>query len=402
MEYIRFIIRTVLFDFSRNKVRTILTSLGILIGVSSVVLLMAFGLGLKAYIKGQFENLGSNLVYVFPGVFGEGGGVGFRPGAFGGIRFDEKDFASLKKIKEAQAITGAFTRTVDISAQGKTKTIDIFAATPEIFPIRNFTVSAGRLFTDSDMDKRAKVTVLGPKLAKDLFGIENRALGKTVKIEKQSYAIIGVLEPKGGGGFGGPDFDSFAYIPFTSATQFNPKKEFIAFYIKAADEPTVKIIVEKAKQTLTKRYKEDKFAVVEQTEVLSTVTSIFTVLNSVLVGIGGISLIVGGVGIMNIMYVTVTERTAEIGIRRAIGATKRDIRIQFLSEAVVLSLVGGIAGLLLSFLVVLAINRFFPAYIDVTSVVLSLGVASLVGIVFGVLPARKAADLSPIDAIRYE
>lgn len=402
MDYFLFILKTALFDFSRNKMRTLLTSLGILIGVASVVLLIAFGLGLKAFIKGQFENLGSNLVYVFPGTFGEGGGVGFRPGAFGGIRFDEKDFTNLKKIKEAQAVTGAFMRTVDISAEGETKTIDLFASTPEIFPIRNFTIKNGRLFNDTDMVKRAKVTVLGPKIAGDLFGDETRSEGKIVKIENQSYTVIGVLNAKGGGGFGGPDFDSFAYVPFTSAVQFNPKKEFIAFYLKAPDEPTVEKLVVKAKQVLTKRYKEDKFSVIEQTEVLSTVTSIFSVLNSVLVGIGAISLIVGGVGIMNIMYVTVTERIREIGIRRAIGATKRDILVQFLSEAVVLSLIGGIAGLLLSFGIVLAINRFFPAYIDAFSVIISLTVSSLVGIIFGVLPAKKAADLSPIEAIRYE
>jgi len=260
----------------------------------------------------------------------------------------------------------------------------------------------GRLFDKTDVDKRNKVVVLGPKTADELFGSGKRALGKVVKLESQGYVVIGVLKSKGSGGFGGPDIDAFVFTPYTAAYQFNQDKKFISFYLKAKSGMTVSAVKNSAKRSMLKRYEEDEFTVIEQTEVLTTITSIFGVLNMILVSIGAISLIVGGVGIMNIMYVTVTERVKEIGIRRAVGATKRDLLLQFLTEATTLSLLGGMMGLGVSFLVVLVVQRYFPAYIDTVSVLVALVVSMLIGIIFGVLPAKKAADMSPIEAIRYE
>lgn len=399
MNYLLFIIKSAIFDFSRNKVRTILTSLGITIGVSSVILLLAFGLGLRVYIKDQFASLGSNLVYIIPGKFS---GSGFRPGSFGGIRFDERDLETLKKIREADGIVGVFTKTLQVSTTGDEESADIFATTAEIFPVRNFEIEEGRLFDKSDVDKRAKVAVLGPKIADKLFTNRSDAIGKTVKISDQAYRVVGILKAKGGGGFGGPDFDSFLYIPYTAGTQFNPEKNFVTFYIKAESEDAVPVVIERVKQLLGKRYKADEFSAIEATEILGTITSIFGVMNMILVAIGAISLVVGGVGIMNIMYVSVTDRIKEIGIRRAVGALRGDILTQFLAESVILSLIGGLSGLLISALIVLGIRQYFPATIDPTTVAIAIGVSSAVGIIFGVFPAKKAADLSPIDAIRYE
>ena len=192
MNYLLFIIKSAIFDFSRNKVRTILTSLGITIGVASVILLLAFGLGLKVYIKDQFTSLGSNLVYVIPGQFG---GIGLKTSSFGGIRFDERDLETLKKIREANTVVGVFRKTVKVSTTGDEMSTDIFATTAEIFPVRNFEIDEGRLFDKSDVGKRAKVAVLGPKIADKLFTNRSDAIGKTIKVSDQAYRVIGT--PKG-------------------------------------------------------------------------------------------------------------------------------------------------------------------------------------------------------------
>jgi putative ABC transport system permease protein len=402
MNYFIFILKSALEDFRRNKVRTFLTSLGILIGVASVVLLIAFGLGLKKYIKGQFESLGTNLVVIFPGKILQGGGFRSGGGALGGAKFDEKDVSRLKKIKNIQFVVPVFVKTLTASANGKSEISDLYATTADMFVVRNLEIDKGRIFTKGDIEKRSKIVVIGPSIAKKIYGSPDAAVGRIIKIEGQGFRVAGVLKTKGSGGFGGPDFDGFTYMPYKTAYSFNKDKTFFGIYLKAASENAIADIKRDAKNTLKRRYKEDDFSIIEQTEILNAVSSIFSILNTILVLIGAISLVVGGIGIMNIMYVSVVERTKEIGIRRAIGATKRDILFQFLAESVILSLIGGLGGILFSYCIVLLVQKAFPAYIDITSVMIAFGVSSVIGIVFGVFPARKAAALSPIEAIRYE
>lgn len=403
MFYFLFILKFATEDFKRNKVRTFLTSLGILIGVASVVLLISFGLGLKLYIKNQFESLGTNLLIVMPGKLLQNGSFrGGGGGLLGGIKFDEKDILALKRAKNALLVVPVYSKSVTVGGNGSTETGDLYATTSEVFEIRNLEPEIGMLWNRTDLDKRSKKAVMGPKIAEKVFGAKDKAIGKIIKIDTQSYTVVGVLASKGGGGFGGPDFDSFIYVPYKSALAFNPDKNFYAINIKADSEENIPTLKEEINNILLKTYKEDDFSVVEQTEILNAVSSIFSILNTVLIAIAAISLVVGGIGIMNIMYVSVIERIREIGIRRAIGATGRDILFQFIAEAVILSLIGGLLGLTLSFLVVLGIARFFPAYIDFYSVLLAIGVSSAIGIIFGVFPAKRAADLSPIEAIRYE
>ncbi|MFH0749350.1 MAG: ABC transporter permease [Candidatus Gottesmanbacteria bacterium] len=398
MNYFLFILKAAFEDFNRNKIKTFLTSLGIFIGVSSVVLLIALGLGLKAYIKQQFESLGTNTLYAMPGNMSRG----MASSMTSEIRFDDTDVLSLKKVKNVTAVVPFVSGYASLQGDIDSATYEYAATTADVFDVMNLEIEHGVSFTKSDVEKGAKKVVLGPKVAEKIFGSVEGVVGKTVKIKELVFTVVGIAKAKGGGGLGAPSVDEHIYFPHTAAYSFNPTKKYMMLYIKAANETVIPTIKEDATKTLLKHYKKDDFSVMEQTEILNTINSIFTILNSVLIAIAAISLLVGGVGIMNIMYMSVVERIREIGIRRAIGATKKDILYQFLAEAVLLSGIGGTMGLFFSSIVVLLLQTQFPMYVDASTVAIALGVSSTVGIVFGVFPAKKAADLSPMEAIRYE
>ena len=401
MKNLFFLVSSSFDDFKRNKVRTFLTSLGIMIGVLSVVLLIAFGQGLKNYIKEQFESIGTNLVYVLPGrIVGEGGG--FRdPGSLG-AKFEEKDVLRLKKVENVDYVVPVFEKSVTVTAGANREISQLLASTHEIALALNLEPEIGNFFTKSDLEKRAKVAAIGPKLAEKLFGSKDNAYGKTIRVSNQSFKVIAVLKSKGGGALGGPNFDTITYIPYKTSLRINPDKKFYALYLRARTDTNIAQVKKDAEKVLLKTYDKDEFQVVEQTEFLNIITSIFSVLNGILIAIGSISLIVGGIGIMNIMYATVTERIKEIGIRRAIGATKKDILFQFLAQAIILSLSGGIIGLIFAFVIVFFVRQIFPAEINLISVIVAFFISSGIGIVFGVFPARRASNLVPIEAIRYE
>ena len=388
-------------DLKRNKIRTLLTSLGIMIGVFSVVILIALGLGLKNYIQNQFESLGANLIMIFPGnVLKQEGGFagGFGPGFSGGADFKEKDINDLKKIPEFNYVVPVFFKSSLIEANGDSRYGYLMGVSEDYFPVMNLKAAAGHFFGVGEVNRRSKIAVLGYTLAEQLFDQPAKALNQTVTIAKERFKVVGVAEKKGDN-----EQDTGIIVPYkTTYGSLNPNKTFFTIYLGVKDDKKVETAKAKAKETLLKNWEEDDFSVTEQTEILSTVNQIFDIINVVLVAIGSISLIVGGIGIMNIMYASVTERTKEVGIRRAIGATEQDILNQFLTESVVLSLMGGFLGLLLAAIVVLITRQFFPVSLNLLAVVVSLTVSSAIGVFFGVFPARRAAKLSPIEAIRYE
>ena len=385
-------------DFRRNKARTALTSLGIMIGVMSVVLLIALGLGLKNYIEGQFESMGANLVMVMPGS-GIGGGGGFGAGMVGaGADFDERDVNSLSRVSGVKYTVPVFFKSTGIESGGEKKPAYIMGVNESFFDLMNKEVIGGELFTKSDVAAGSKVAVLGNTIADDLFENPEDSVGKTLRFENLRVKVIGIMEKTGDG-----EMDKSVMVPFkTTYGSLNPNKTFWSIYIGVESKDEVGAVKEKVKETLLRRYNEEDFSVTEQSEILSTVNQIFSIINTVLIAIGSISLIVGGIGIMNIMYATVTERTKEIGIRRAVGATQKDILLQFLTESLILSVFGGVLGLVLATLIVLVVRFFFPASINFFSVVITFLISSGIGIFFGVFPARRASRLTPIEAIRYE
>lgn len=396
------LVKTALIDFRRNKGRTILTSLGIMIGVLSVVLLIALGLGLKNYLQQQFESLGANLVIVFPGNISSsenGGGVGnFGSGFAGGANFDERDYISLRRVSEANYVVPMFMKSLTVESSGQRKLGYVIGTNEESFKILNLELLSGDFFKKSDIQARNKVAVMGETLAEALFVDPKQAVGKIVRIQDQRFKIIGVTKKKGD-----REQDGSVVVPYkTIFGTLNPSENFFTIYLGTTDKSLIAKMKEDATNILLKRYKKDDFTVTEQTEILSTFNQIFSIINSILIAIGSISLLVGGIGIMNIMYATVNERTNEVGIRRAVGATESDILMQFLTESVFLSLIGGVAGLLLAGIIVAVVHPFFPASISPFSVILTFGISSAIGIFFGVFPARRAAKLPPIEAMRYE
>lgn len=382
-----------------NKLRSFLTMLGIIIGVASVVLLISLGAGLRNYITSQFEQLGSNLLFIIPGRIGPGGR------GPGGTVINKLRVKHLRLIeKNVESLVGAvptiqqFTVVKYQNKQDKNVTL---VGTSETFDkVINLPVTQGRFFTKSEADSAKKVAVVGPTIAKNFFG-QDTPLGKRIDLSGEKYLIIGVLKERGS--TFGIDQDNTVVVPFLAAQrQFGAQDQINNIYIKAQEAQDVEAIQAKIKEVLLKDLTEDDFSVMTAKQTLATVQGILGVVSAVLAGIAAISLVVGGIGISNIMLVSVTERTREIGLRKAVGAKPSDILAQFLTEAVTLSLTGGIIGLILATIGTFVASRFAPAVITPWSVVIAFVFSVVVGVVFGVAPALRAARLEPIEALRHE
>ncbi|MBW7944715.1 ABC transporter permease [Patescibacteria group bacterium] len=384
-----------------NKKRSFLTMLGVIIGVGSVVLLTSLGTGLQSYIQDQFASLGTNVLFVTPG------------DPFGGSQESAVIESTKPTLKEAQyreilrknrnLFVGGVTTAVN-TAEAKysntTKKVLLYGVTPSYEKVTNSHTEKGQWFDEADESKGKRVVVLGSKVAEELLGKVD-PINKRILLNSQTYTVVGVLEAKGGG-FGGPSFDNYIYLPFnTIMNNFNTQViDSFIFEVKERDQ------IAEAKRAieavLLEDLKEDEFTVFDQAELLKTINNVLGVLTAGLGGISAISLVVGGIGILNIMLVSVSERTREIGLRKALGATPNVILLQFLIEAALLSVIGGMIGVLIAFLGTVAIQSFFPARILPESIVIAFGVSTAIGVIFGAAPARNAARLSPIEALRSE
>ncbi|PWU23155.1 hypothetical protein C5B42_03880 [Candidatus Cerribacteria bacterium 'Amazon FNV 2010 28 9'] len=382
-----------------NKTRSMLTMLGIIIGVGSVILLTSIGNGIQSYVTGQFNSLGANNINILPGgLFGEGGGFG------GGIPTSKlrlRDAQTVAKLRDhILTVTPAFEGSAKVTYAQHTQSTTIVGTGPSYVDAANTKVQEGRFFTQEEYNTNEHVAVIGPEIATKIFGSID-PVGKKTTIGSQSFKVVGVTEAKGGGGIG-PSFDTRVMIPIQIALELFSSDQLTTIIVQAKSQDDIQPAIDDIKKALSVRLKPDDFSVLNEKDILGSITQILGVLTLGLGGIAAISLVVGGIGILNIMLVSVIERTREIGLRKALGATPNIIMMQFLIEAATLSLFGGIIGTVVAYLLTLAINTKFPAVVTPGSVMLAFGVSAAIGIIFGVVPARQASKLSPIEALRYE
>lgn len=400
-----------------NKGRSILTVLGIVIGIGSVIALMSLGSGVKDYITRQINTLGTNTLMVTPGADLSGatsGGVGNNPGSnrgpsgFGGEGSSTLTIADYNSLldKTKNPYIDLVSGNVNGSGIYSDQRFTVIGTTTSLFKIRDRSVGSGQLFNDQDIANKNKVIDLGYDMAKNLFSDQD-PIGKTLKIGSDDYKIIGVFSQATETSFQNPN--TIVYAPYTSVMDSLGTDRFANFSITATNENTVNSTKTEIQNTLLanhniKDLKLADFSVSTAADLLSTVGNITGILTALLSGIAAISLLVGGIGIMNIMLVSVTERTREIGLRKAVGAKTSDILVQFLIEAIFLTLTGGILGIGLGILMGTIAGRFvgFSPVLTENAILLAVGISMLIGLVFGIYPAARAARLNPIDALRYE
>ena len=390
----------------RNKLRSGLTALGIIIGVASVVAMVAVGNGAQSNIQSQVAALGQNLLMVFAGSR-RAGGVNSGLGSASTITLADAETIG-REVTDVVAVSPEVSTSAQAIANGRNWSTTVVGESPDYLKIRDWKLSAGSMFTEREVRSAAKVGIIGSKTAYELFGPLN-PIGQTVRVKNIPFVIIGLLESKGAG-MGGQNQDDRIIIPYTTAMKrITGEKYLRSVNVQIVTAARMEIAQQQITSLLRQRHRvatdrDDDFNIFNQKEIADTVSSITTVITLLLGAIAGISLLVGGIGIMNIMLVSVTERTREIGIRIAIGAQPRDIRLQFLIEAITLSLLGGIIGVLVgvgaSKLVAMFAN--FKPIVSTASILLAFGVSTVIGVFFGFYPASKASALDPIDALRYE
>ena len=389
-----------------NKLRTFLTMLGVIIGVTSVIALVSVGMGVKKNILDNISRLGSNMLIVMPGSANRGGMRG-AAGSVITLTYDDAE-AIKKKIKNVEYVSPTVQGSYQVVYGHENWNTTVTGVVPEYVAIQSLELKSGLFFSAHDVDVRNRVAVIGPTVAANLFESVN-PVGKKIRIGNAPYTIIGVLESKGQSS-GGQDQDDTVLIPLTTAQERLVGVTYVrSINVQVSDADKMDEVQSNIEKLLRQRHRiragaEDDFNVRNLTSLMEMMNSSATMITLLLGAIAGISLIVGGVGIMNITLASVTERTREIGIRKAIGATYSNIMLQFLIESTMISVIGGIIGIGVGVVAAQLISKFggFTTVISSLSIAASFGFALFVGIFFGLLPARKAARLDPIEALRYE
>lgn len=396
------------FSLSSNKARSGLTILGIVIGIGSVIAMVSIGQGAQGSIQSSIQSIGSNLIIVTPGAQ-RGAGFQVSSGRGSARTLTQSDADAIaEEITDAKAVAPELSGRYQATSRGKNTNTSVIGTVSAYPAVRNIEIELGSFISDQHLKSFSKVAILGPTTRDDLFGEGADAVGQTIRIKGMEFKVIGITKSKGGSGFGSQD--DMIYIPLSTAQRFLAGDRYVStISVQAKDSESMTSVQQQITDLLLVRHKisdpqSADFSTMNQADIVATASSITQTFTVLLAAVAGISLLVGGIGIMNMMLTTVTERTKEIGLRKAIGAKRRDISSQFLAEAVALTLIGGIIGVALGWSLSFAVTTLglIQTKVSLSSVLLAFGVSAAIGIIFGYYPARRAASLNPIEALRYE
>lgn len=388
-----------------NKLRTLLTMLGIIIGVAAVIALVSVGMGVRAQIQNNLSSLGSNLLIVYPGAPRT---PGVRPTAGSQKTLKVSDYDSISKLNGVEAASPLVRKSYVVVYKNNNWTTSVNGIDTSYQDINNYSTKEGRFITASNVERRERVAVVGSTVVTNIFGGDD-PVGKDIRVNNQPFKVVGVLNSKGSGSFGN-DQDDVVLVPYTTEMERLAGEDYLSMiYVLGSDGQNLDILQADIENLLRLRHKipatsEADFDISNMATIMETVQETTSTLTLFLGAIAAISLVVGGIGIMNIMLVSVTERTREIGIRKALGATYRTIVTQFLIEAVVISLIGGLIGVISGIVTskIISMVSTMQTVISVPTIFLAFGFSMAIGLIFGIYPARKAARLNPIDALHYE